>query len=108
MATITRVQHVQYDNVTLMAVEGKGTNKFTKAGAPTVNRKVLGAVFSGRIRVTKSDNAGGYFILGLDRPRGSDRRRVFFHGGAQVRLGSMVVTMDEYYALLALAERLGV
>lgn len=107
MATITRVQHVQYDDVALLAVEGKGTNKFQKSGAPSYSRKTLGAVFSGRIRVTKSDNAGGYFVLGIDRPRGADRRRVFFHGDALVRLGDTVTTMDNYYRMLALAERLG-
>lgn len=107
MATITRVQHVQYDTVSLLAVEGKGTNKFQKSGAPSYSRKSLGAVFSGRIRITKSDNAGGYFVLGIDRPRGADRRRVFFHGDAKVRVGNDVMSLDAYYALLSLVERLG-
>lgn len=108
MATITRVQHVQYDNVSLLAVEGRGTNKFQKSGAPSHTRKALGAVFSGRIRVTKSDNAGGYFVLGIDRPHGSDRRRVFFHGDALVRLGDTVTTLDDYYRMLAFVERMGI
>ena len=107
MATITRVQHVQYDDVALLAVEGRGTNKFQKSGAPSVTRKALGAVFSGRIRITKSDNAGGYFFLAIDRERGADRRRVFFHGDALVRLGDTVTTVDRYYAMLALMERVG-
>lgn len=107
MATITRVQHVQYDDVTLLAVEGRGTHKFQKSGAPSVTRKSMGAVFSGRIRITKSDNAGGYFILGIDRQRGADRRRVFFHGDALVRLGDQVTTVERYYSMLALVERLG-
>lgn len=107
MATITRVQHVQYDDVTLLAVEGRGTTEFVASGAPSTTRKAVGAVFTGRIRVTKSDNAGGYFVLALDRQRGSDRRRVFFHGDAQVRLGENVVTMDRYYGMLSLVEYLG-
>lgn len=107
MATITRVQHVQYDDVALLAVEGRGTGTFLSSGAPSTTRKNIGAVFSGRIRVTKSDNAGGYFFLGIDRPAKSDRRRVFFHGDALVRLGDTVTTVERYYAMLALMERVG-
>lgn len=106
MATITRVQHVQYDDVALLAVEGRGTNKFQSSGAPSTTRKSLGAVFSGRIRITKSDNAGGYFFLAVDRSRGADRRRVFFHGDALVRLGDDVVTVADYYAMLDRVERI--
>lgn len=107
MATITRVQHVQYDNVSLLAVQGSGTAKFRKSNAPGTLRANFGAVFSGRIRITKSDNAGGYFILGVDRHTNDDRRRVFFRGSAQVRLGEDVLTMEGYYNLLAFMERAG-
>ena len=105
MATITRTQHVQYATVSLLAVEGRGTDEFLSSGAPSHTRKTLGAVFSGRIRITKSNNAGGYFILGIDRPAKSDRRRVFFHGDARVRVGNEVTTLADYFDVLDLIER---
>lgn len=105
MATITRVQHVQYDEVSMLAVEGKGTDWFQSSGAPEPVRPI-GAVFSGRIRITKSSNRNGYFIVRLDSKPGTDRRRVFFRGDAQVRMGGEVVTMADYYAMLVAHERL--
>lgn len=107
MAIITRTQHVQYDDVALLAVEGRGTTEFLSSGAPSTTRKSIGAVFSDRIRITKSDNAGGYFFLGIDRPAKSDRRRVFFHGDARVRVGDHVTTVENYYSMLSVVERLG-
>ena len=107
MATITRVQEFQNDTVTLLAVQGRGTNKFMKSNMPQTLRKGFGAVFSGRIRVTKSSRSGGYFFLALDKPVGDRDRRVFFDGSALVRLGDSVTTVERYYSMLEAIERLG-
>lgn len=98
MAQITRVQHVQYDSVALLAVQGPGTNKFRKSNMPQPLRGNFGAVFTGEIRVTNSTRSGGYFFLLLN---GTGRdRRVFFRGDALVRMGGEVTTVADYYAML--------
>lgn len=102
MSLITRVQHVQYDDTLLVAFQGKGTGSFKQSGQPKTDRANFGAVFSGRIRVTKSDNANGYFIIGIDQPRGTTNRRVFFRGDALVRLGDSIVTLDNYWKVMVL------
>jgi hypothetical protein len=102
MAQIVRVQHVQYDEVSMLAVQGKGTNKFFSSNKPKNIRGGFGAVFSGSIRVTNSTNSGGYFFLLLD---GTGRdRRVFFRGDALVRCGGEVITVADYYRMLATVE----
>ena len=106
MATITRVQHVQYDNVSMLAVRGTGTTKFQKSGQPEFKVKTVSAVFDGRIRVTRLASGRGYVFLALDAPRGSDRKHVFFHGDALVRIGSGTTTVDAYYRAMEGLERL--
>lgn len=103
MTFITRTQHVQNDTVSLLAVQGKGTASFVASGQPDTLRSNFGVVLSGDLRVTKSDNAGGYFLLltGVS-PRSTDRRRTFFRGDALVRFGSNVVTLDNYWKMLCI------
>lgn len=108
MAFITRTQVVQYDDVSLLAVQGTGTAKFQKSGAPDVRTKTIGAVFTGRLRITRLANGNGYNFLLIDTKRGTDRRRVNFAGNAEVRLGDRVTTVDAYWALLETCERLGI
>lgn len=103
MPTITRVQHVQYDDVSMLAVQGFGTNEFQKSNKPKRCRANFGAVFSGRIRVTNSANSGGYFFT-LIGGAGQRDRRVFFRGSAKVRLGGNVATVADYYSLLCMFE----
>ena len=105
MATITRVQHFQNDSVSLLAVQGLGTDKFQASGQPKTPKANFGAVFSGNLRITKSATSGGYFFLLTDARRGTDRKRVFFRGSAEVRIGGEVVTVDAYYNMLTTVER---
>ena len=100
MAFIIRAQHVQYDEVYMFPIQGVGTDKFQKSGQPSAKRRVLGAVFTGSIRVTKSERAGGYFILTLDKGCNADRRRVFFRGDALVRCGGDLMTLDAYWNVM--------
>lgn len=106
MATITRVQHVQYDTADMLAVRGTGTTKFQKSGQPEFKVKNVSAVFDGRIRVTRLASGRGYVFLAVDAPRGSDRKHVFFQGDALVRLGSQTITVADYYAYLSAVETL--
>jgi expansin (peptidoglycan-binding protein) len=104
MAQIVRVQHCEYDEVSLLAVQGYGTDKFQSSNKPKTPRANFGAVFTGSLRITNSANSGGYFFLLLD---GTGRdRRVFFRGTAQVRIGGEVTTVADYYNMLALHARL--
>jgi len=107
--SIVRVQSYNTDETTLLAVQGKGTNVFMLSNMPdtSTERSDFGVVLSGRIRVTKSSRSEGYFILALDYPSTSDRRRTFFRGDAQVRLGNLVVTMDTYWRILDAADSIG-
>lgn len=105
MSTIVRVQHCQYDEVSLLAVQGHGTNKFFSSNKPKGVRSNFGAVFSGRLRVTNSTNSGGYFFTMLGTNQRD--RRVFFRGTAKVRIGGEVITVADYYKMLAAMERLG-
>lgn len=108
MATTVRIQHFQNDTVNLLAVEGPGTNKFMKSNMPvTPLRSNFGAVFSGRLRVTKSSRSGGYFFLNLDKAPGARDRRVFFRADARVRVDRNVYTVAEYYRMLEIKEALG-
>lgn len=104
MATTIRVQQYQNDTVALLAVQGRGTNKFMKSNMPQTLRGGFGAVFNGRVRVTKSTRSGGYFFLALDKKVGERDRRVFFAGDALVRIGENVMTVDRYYAMLEKVE----
>lgn len=106
MATTTRVQHFQNDDVALLAVQGRGTNKFMKSNMPQTLRGGFGAVFTGRVRVTKSTRSGGYFFLALDKKVGERDRRVFFAGDALVRIGETVTTVENYYKMLEKTEQM--
>jgi len=105
MAQTVRIQHFQNDTVSLLAVQGHGTDKFQASGQPEAPKANFGAVFSGSLRITKSSRASGYFFLLTDARRGTDRKRVFFRGSAEVRIGGEVVTVDAYYNMLRSVER---
>lgn len=108
MARITRTQHVQYDEVTLLGVQGMGTVKFGKDGAPAPRNRNISAVFTGNLRITRLASGRGYNFLVTGVQRGSDRRRVHFSGDAKVRLGDEVTTVADYYRLLERVEALGI
>lgn len=103
MAQFIRIQNFQNDTVSLLAVQGRGTDKFVASGQPDTLRSDFGVVLSGDLRITKSSRADGYFLLitGVS-PRNTDRRRTFFRGSALVRVGSQVLTLDNYYKMLTL------
>jgi len=105
MATITRTQHFHIDPAAhLMAVQGSGTDKFQASGQPKTCKSNFGRVFTGRVRVTKSETSRGYFFLLLDAKRGTESKRVFFRGDAKVSTAGMVVTVDAYYRALGIME----
>ena len=107
MASITRTQTFQRDDANMLAVQGKGTVTFQASGAPSEKVSTIGAVFTGNLRVTRLASGRGYNFLLTDVKRGTDRRRVFFQGDAEVRIGNRVVTVAAYYNMLAVCERLG-
>jgi hypothetical protein len=108
MATITRTQSfVRVEADMLLAVEGKGTVKWQKSGAPDLARvKTIGAVFSGDVRITRLASGEGYNFLRVGVQRGSDRRRVFFRGDARVSFGGQDMTVERLYNLLDGMERM--
>lgn len=103
MAQFIRIQNFQNDSVSLLAVQGKGTDQFVASGQPATLRTNFGVVLSGDLRITKSSRANGYFLLitGVS-PSTTDRRRTFFRGDALVRLGDNAVTLDTYYRMLSI------
>lgn len=107
MASITRTQHFQRDAVSLLAVQGRGTDRFVASGQPDTKRADFGAVFSGDLRVTRLASGNGYTFLLTDSKRGTDRKRVNFDGNALVRIGDRTMMVSEYYGLLVLIERVG-
>ena len=106
MATITRVQHVQYDTVSLLAVQGPGTDKFVPSGQPDKYTENFGAVFSGNLRITRLASGNGYTFLIIDGKRGQDRKKVNFSGSALVRVGDDLITVHDYYLMLSMVEAL--